>query len=211
MFCELRLEGFSEARTALLRTVALAEARSRIMATLQEDAPRVVAGAMAEVDSTLVRLTEVRPGERDASARDLRPVLDLAVTRAAAGEPELLVNLARFAEDNAARRVVERAAVALVGALGGTDNYQTRNAWDAVQEELAAARGPEELAALDARGELDDLAAYVASSTTLVSLDLSLLDPSITGERRDTLSVQRAMIAAQVNEFESKHASGVPA
>jgi hypothetical protein len=51
----------------------------------------------------------------------------------------------------------------------------------------------------------------VANSATLVSLDLSLLDPSITGERRDTLSVQRAMIAAQVNEFESKHASGVPA
>jgi hypothetical protein len=166
---------------------------------------------MAEVDATLVRLTEVRPGERDASARDLRPVLDLAVTRAAAGELELLVNLARFAEDYAARRVVERATVALVGALGGTDNYQTRNAWDAVQEELVAARGPEELAALDARGELEDLAAYVANSATLVSLDLSLLDPSITGERRDTLSVQRAMIAAQVNEFESKHASGVPA
>ena len=161
------------------------------------------------MDATLVRLTEVRPGEMDASARDLRPVLDLAVTRAAAGEPELLVNLARFAEDYAARRVVERATVALVGALGGTDNYQTRNAWDAVQEELAAARGPEELAALDARGELDDLAAYVASSATLVSLDLSLLDPSITGERRDALAVQRAMSEAQVNEYESKHASGV--
>jgi hypothetical protein len=87
---------------------------------------------MAEVDATLVQLTEVRPEERDASARDLRPVLDLAVTRAAAGELELLVNLARFAEDYAARRVVEQATVALVGALGGTDNYQTRNAWDAV-------------------------------------------------------------------------------
>ncbi len=62
---------------------------------------------------------------------------------------------------------------------------------------------------MDARGELDDLAAYVASSATLVSLDLSLLDPSITGERQDALAVQRAMSEAQVNEYESKHASGV--
>ena len=78
-----------------------------------------------------------------------------------------------------------------------------------MQEELAAARGPEELAALDARGDVDDLAAYVAFSATLVSLDLSLLDPSITGERQDALAVQRAMSEAQVNEYESKHASGV--
>jgi hypothetical protein len=75
--------------------------------------------------------------------------------------------------------------------------------------EDAAARGPEELAALDACGELDDLAAYVASSATLVSLDLSLLEPSITGERQDALAVQRAMSEARVNEYESKHASGV--
>ncbi len=46
-------------------------------------------------------------------------------------------------------------------------------------------------------------------SATLVSLDLSLLDPSITGERQDALAVQRAMSEAQVNEYESKHASGV--
>ena len=78
-----------------------------------------------------------------------------------------------------------------------------------MQEELARARGPEEFAALDALGELDDLAAYVASSATLVSLDLSLLNPSITGERQDALAVQRAMSEAQVNEYESKHASGV--
>ena len=58
-------------------------------------------------------------------------------------------------------------------------------------------------------GELDDLAAYVASSATLVSLDLSLLDLSITGERQDALAVQWAMAEAQVNEYESKHASGV--
>ena len=58
-------------------------------------------------------------------------------------------------------------------------------------------------------GELDDLVAYVASSATLVSLDLSLLDLSITGERQDALAVQWAMAEAQVNEYESKHASGV--
>ncbi len=48
-------------------------------------------------------------------------------------------------------------------------------------------------------------------AAALVSIDLELLDPSLSREQRDTISIQRAMIAAQVNEYDSKHASGVPA
>ncbi len=74
-----------------------------------------------------------------------------------------------------------------------------------MQEELVSARGPEELAAQD------DLAAYVASSATLVSLDLSLLDPSVIGERQGALGIQRSMVEAKVNEYENDHPSGAAA
>jgi len=145
-------------------------------------------------------------GRRDAPEGALRPTLN-----ASGQDPDLLLGLYRRRHgDNASRLLIEETALPLIDALVGKGELGFRDAWDALQQELSPARGPEELAALSMRSVLDDAAGYLDAAEELVGIDLTLLDPSFDGDR-EALAIRRAFLEAEVNRFESDHPSDVAA
>jgi hypothetical protein len=183
--------------------MALGEGRARIMGMLEDDARGVVDRGYAEVERTLGRLQDVDPEELAASERNLRVALNAASQR-----PELLLNLYRQRHlQRPDRLIVEGTASGMIDALGDSDNYAFRDAWNSLQQELSLARGPEELEALSQRAALDELSTYLDNLARVVGADLALMDPSISREGRDSTSVARAMAEAVVNEYETLHAS----
>ena len=184
----------------------LAPGRTRIMGMLREEARGVLAGAFAAVDNTLGRLTAVGDEDLAAADRSLRPVLNAAM-----GRPEVLLNLYRERHLSPAdRRLIEGTAAAVIDGLGGLDNYAFRDEWNALQQELMAARGPEELEALSRRSVLEGLEGYLDAAERLVGIDLALMDPSFNGDR-DDLAVRRSMAEAEVNRYENENAAGMAA
>jgi len=183
----------------------VAERRGRIE-RMASEARRVLVGARADQDADIATLVSVGPGELDAADRALRPVLN-----ASAAEPGLLVNLYRSRHrDNAERLLIEQTAAALIDGLGGLDDYAFRDSWRSLQQELAAERGPEEMEANARARELDEMAEYVDASEAVAMVDLSLMDPASEAgaEERGGMTVGRQLHEAQVNEYESNHASG---
>lgn len=182
---------------------ALGEERPRILAILAGEARSALELEYAGVERTLGTLTAVSPEELAEAERNLRPAL-----AAAAQRPDMLLNLIRERHQQPAdRRLIEEAARGMIDGLGDLDNYAFRDAWNALEQQLTASRGPEEMEALGQRAVLDDLASYLDSAQQLVGIDLRLLDPSLAGEERNTLLVTRAMPEAHVNRYESDNAS----
>jgi hypothetical protein len=169
---------------------------------MMDDARGVLEGGNAEVDGVLVRLTAVSDEDLQDAHRRLSVALSLAGQR-----PEILLNLyGQRHGDPADRRLIEEAALALADGLGDLDNFAFRDSWRTLQQELAASRGPEEAEALGIRLELEGLGSYLDASEELVGIDLTLLDPIPTpGVDRDQVVVQRALVEARVNEYESLH------
>ncbi len=182
--------------------MVLAEGRTRILGLIEE--PRgILNRAYAEVEGTLGNLTAVAPEELAEAERNLRTALGAASQR-----PELLLNLYRERHLRPAdRRLIEGAALGMIDALGSSDNYGFRDSWNSLQQELAAARGPEELEAASHRAVLDELAAYLGNVEELVGIDLTLMDPSLTGESRDQVLITRSLAEAEVNRYETENAS----
>jgi hypothetical protein len=148
-------------------------------------------------------LKHVDSEELAASERDLRAALN-----AASQDPMLFLNLYRERHLRSADRlIIERSASGMIDALGGSDGFAFRDAWNSLQQELALARPEEEQEALSQRARLEELEAYRQNLAILVGADLSLMDPSISREERDQISISRAMAEAKVNEYETMHAS----
>ena len=194
-----------EARTSDA-TALVAERRATIQETA-EQARGILRGGYAVVDAEISRLVNFSDVERDEAHRALEPIL-----RASATGPELLLNLYRKRHrDNAARFLIEEQAAVAIDAIGDLDNFEFRNAWDALQEELAAERGPEELEANARRSELDALGLYVDAAEAVAMIDLALMGPAseLGNEERGRLGIQRSMAEATVNRYENEHASNV--
>ena len=84
-----------------------------------------------------------------------------------------------------------------------------RDTWAGALQEVALARGPEELEALSQRAVLDGLASYLDSAEKLVGADLALMDPDLLrGEDRDVTAIGRARAEAEVNRYESENYRG---
>lgn len=94
----------------------------------------------------------------------------------------------------------------MIDVLGGSDNYEFRNAWNALQQELALARGPEELEALGHRASLEELRSYLESAQTLVHADIALMDPSLSPTDRGRIALQRPYPEAAVHRYETENA-----
>ncbi len=148
------------------------------------------------------------PEQLAASEGGLRAALNAASQR-----PELLLNLyrERHLDKPADRLLIEEMASGMIYALGNSDNYEFRDAWNVLQEELTLARGPEEIEALGHRAELDELGSYLDDAQRLVGADLTLMNPSVTGEDRERVLMNRAMAEAEVNRYELENAAVMPA
>lgn len=190
-----------EARRSDVAT-ALAEGTTRILAILREEARTSLNNWIAVQDDALVKLTAVAPDQLEARSRVLQPVLNGALER-----PHVLINAYRQRHNLPAdRKLLEETASAVIDGLGDLDNYEFRDSWRALQQEIAVSRGPEEAKARDYRAALDDMGTYLDNAEILVGADLTLLDPSITGDRRGEILTQRAMVEARVNEWEANNA-----
>ena len=194
-----------EARTSDA-TALVAERR----ATVQEAAGQarsILSGGYAVLDADLARILAVDSGAMAEAERTLRPVLN-----ASAENPAMLLNLyLQRHRDNAARMLIEQTAAAVIDALGDLDNFAFRDAWNELQRDTAATRGPEELEANARRQELDALAEYVDAAEAVAMIDLALMDPAseLGNEERGRLGIQRSMAEATVNRYENEHASNV--
>ncbi len=104
------------------------------------------------------------------------------------------------------RARIEEVASGMIDALGDSDNYGFRDAWNALQQELALARTPEELEALGHRATLEDLGSYLKNARTLVQADLALIDPTLPRADRDRILTQRPFAEAEVNRYEAENA-----
>lgn len=186
---------------------ALVAERRATIREAAEQARRILAGGSAVLDVELQRFVGFSEAERDEAERILRPVLDASATA-----PELLLNLYRKRHrDNAARFLIEQTAAAVIDAVGDLDGGEFRASWEALQEELAAERGPEELEANARRSELDALAEYVDAAEAVAMIDLALMDPAseLGNEERGGLGIQRSMAEATVNRYENEHVPNV--
>jgi hypothetical protein len=181
----------------------VAERRERI-GQMASEARRVLVGARAVLDVEIAALLAVTPEELAAAERTLRPILN-----AAAQNPEMLLNLYRARHlDGAQRLLIEETAAALIDALGDSDNYAFGNSWNALQQELAAERGPEEVEANARVRELDALAEYVDAAEAVAVMDLALMDPAreASTDQREQMLIGRQMSEAVVNAYENEHA-----
>lgn len=187
--------------------LALGEGRVEIEAMLQEQARGIVDRGYAQIEGTLGRLTAVPPEELAASERVLRAALDAASRR-----HELFLNLYRERHLRLADRLlIEETASGLIDALGNSDNYEFRDSWNALLEEISLARGPEEREALGHRAALEELDSYLNSAQIFVGADLTLMamfaDPPASSEDRDLVLTQRGMAESVVNTYENAKAS----
>ena len=181
----------------------VAERQARIERMAGEARRRLVV-ARAVLDAYLERITAASNEELAAAREDLR--LGFAQ---AERDPSLLLNTYRNRHrDPAARRVIERQAQGIIDTLGDSDNFAFRNNWDALQEELAATRSPEELEANTRRQELDALALYVDAAESVAMIDLALMDPAaeMSSDERERLQISRSMAEATVNQYENEYA-----
>jgi hypothetical protein len=182
--------------------LALAEGGTSIRRTLEEGGRGILHRAYAEVDHELAELTAVSPEELATA----RAEVSLALS-GVEDQGDGLLNLYQQRHlSSASRRVIENAASALIDARGGSDNYSFRDSWGRLENEIAATRGPEERAVVSHRTALDELTEYLEAARSLVGMDLTLIDPSLTAQDRDDVKVRRAITEADVNRVESKYA-----
>ncbi len=151
-------------------------------------------------EQLLTRLTDVTPEVLAARSAVLSPVLHGAMDR-----PEALLNAyrRRFG-DLTDRRLLEEGAVVVIDGLGGSDGGQFASQWSALQDELSMQRPPEERQALADRSELSELAAYLDNAERLVQIALGALGLD---EVAPSAMISRAMVEAEDNRYESRHAS----
>ena len=186
----------------------VAERRARIERLVGE-AHRILEGWYAELDKDLERITAASSEELAEAREDFR--LGFAQ---AERDPSLLLNTYRNRHrDPAARRVIERQAGGLIDTLGDSDNFAFRNNWEALQEESAGERGPEELEANTRRQELVALAEYVDAAEAVAMIDLATMDPAfvVSDDERQRMLIRRQMSESVVHAYENEHAVGVPA
>ncbi len=190
-----------EARRVDVST-ALGEGRAQIETVIMDEAGGILERAQAQVERTLGGLRDVTQEELARSEMGLR-----AAVNAASQRPELLLNLYRERHLRLADRVlIEEAAQGMIDALGNSDNYEFRDAWNSLQQDLALARSPEELEALGYQATLDELASYLENAQTLVHADLSLMSPELPRADRERISVRRSFAEAEANRYETENA-----
>jgi hypothetical protein len=183
-------------------STALGEGRVAIEGLLEDEAVGALNRGVAQVERAIGRLKDVPADELSTTELALRPVLD-----AACREPVRLLNLYRQRHlRRADRLLIEQSTEAMIDALGDTDNYELRDSWRALQDELALARSDEEREALGYRDSLEELGAYLENARTVVEADLALLKLDLSQAERESLVVPRARAEAAINEFESGHA-----
>jgi len=159
-----------------------------------------VDGSLFEAERRLSELTDVSPEALAARAAVLSPVLNVAFEN-----PEALLNTYRRRFGNPTdRRLLEESARVVIDGRGGSDGGQLEYDFNALQEELSAQRPPEERQALSDRAELSELASYLDSAERVVRVDLDAL--RIEGVS-DGLLIARENAVAEVNRYESLHAS----
>lgn len=181
---------------------ALGEGRGQIQTVIEDEAGGVMQRALAQVDWTLGRLKDVSPEALARSELGLRAALGVVSQR-----PELLLNLYRERHLQPADRVlIEEAVQGMIDVLGNSDNYEFRNAWNSLQQELALARGPEELEALGHRAKLEELGSYLESARTLVHANLALMDPSLRQADRERIATQQPFAESAVHRYETENA-----
>lgn len=186
--------------------LALGEGRVEIEALLAEQARGVLDRGYGYVEQTLGGLMVVPPEELAASERRLRAALEEA-----SRHHELFLNLYRARHLRLADRLlIEEAASGLIDALGGSDNYEFRDSWNSLLEEISLARGPDEREALGQRAALEKLDSYLYNAQIVVGADLTLMgmfaDPTATGEDRDRVLTQKALAESVVNTYENANA-----
>jgi|SRR5215211_934669 len=177
----------------------LDEGRPAVEAELYAARVAIDAGVF-QAERRLSELTEVAPEVLAARAAVLSPVLNVAMERREA----LLNAYRRRFGDPTDRRLLEESARVVIDGLASSDGGQFEYDFNALQEELSAQRPPEERQALSDRAELSELASYIESAERIVQIDLDAL--RIEGVS-DALLIARENAVAEVNRYESLHAS----
>jgi len=177
----------------------LLEGRPAVEAEIHASRLDINAG-VSQAEQRLSELTEVSPEALAARAAVLSPVLGVAFEN-----PEALLNTYRRRFGNPTdRRLLEESAQVVIDGRAGSDGGQLEYDFNALQEELSVQRPSEERQALSDRSELLELASYLDSAERVVQADLDALRVE---EVSSTVLIARENAVAEVNRYESMHAS----
>ncbi len=176
----------------------LGEGRPAVEAEIRGARLAIDAGIF-QAERRLSELTEVPPEALAARAAVLSPVLNVAFEN-----PEALLNTYRRRFGNPTdRRLLEESAQVVIDGRAGSDGGQLAYDFNALQEELSVQRPPEACTLSD-RSELLELASYLDSAERVVQADLDALRVE---EVSSTVLIARERAVAEVNRYESVHAS----